>query len=65
VKTTNTEQTQKTQSISNLPLFSWRSAVVHVQPTTCGGQFVMRRHRVHPGLADLVAALAGLGEVRS
>ena len=39
---------------------------VAVQPNTAAGQFVARRFRVDPALADLVADLAGLGsEVRS
>jgi hypothetical protein len=39
---------------------------VVVQPNTVAGQFVARRFRVDPALADLVADLAGLGsEARS
>jgi len=39
---------------------------VVVRPNTVAGQFVARRYRVDPALADLVADLAGLGsEVRS
>lgn len=33
-----------------------------VQPNTAAGQFVARRFRVDPALADLVAALAGIGD---
>jgi hypothetical protein len=60
---TCTKRSRKTQSVSDLPLFSWR--VVVVQPNTRAGRFVARRYRVHPAFADLVANLAGLGnEVR-
>ncbi len=34
---------------------------VVVQPSTPAGQFVSRRYRVDPAVADLVANLAGLG----
>ena len=56
---TRTKRPRKTQSVSHLPLFSWRVAVV--QPGTRAGNFVARRYRVHPAFADLVANLAGLG----
>ncbi|MHC4040640.1 hypothetical protein [Bradyrhizobium sp. 23AC] len=49
----------KTQSVSDLPLFSWR--IVVVRPTTLAGSFVARRYRVHPAVADLIANLAGIG----
>jgi hypothetical protein len=49
----------KPQPISDLPLFSWR--VVVLGPATPAGQFVARRYRVHPAVADLVANLAGIG----
>ena len=55
-----TKRPRKTQSVSHLPLYSWRVAVV--QPGTRAGNFVARRYRVHPAVADLIAALAGLGE---
>ena len=35
-----------------------------VQPNTVAGQFVARRFRVAPALADLVADLAGLGSAQ-
>lgn len=39
---------------------------VAIRPNTVAGQFVARRFRIDPALADLVADLAGLGsEVRS
>ncbi len=56
---TCTKRPRKTQSVSGLPLFSWR--VVVVQPATKAGQFVTRRYRVQPAFADLIASLAGLG----
>ena len=47
-------------AVSPLPPF------VVVRPNTVAGQFVARRFRVDPALADLVADLAGIGsEVRS
>jgi hypothetical protein len=61
---TSTKHAQETQLISALPLLSWRSAVV--QPSTRAGHFVATRYRVDPAVADLIAALAGIGsEVRS
>jgi hypothetical protein len=60
---TRTKRPHKSQSVSDLPLFSWR--VVVVQPDTRAGRFVVRRYRLHPAFVDLVANLAGLGsEVR-
>jgi hypothetical protein len=49
----------ESQPVSDLPLFAWR--VVALPPTTPAGQFVVRRYRVHPTVADLIANLAGLG----
>jgi len=61
---TDTKHPQKAQSVSTLPLSPWRSVVV--RPSTPAGRFVLRRFRVDPALADIVAGLAGLGsEVRS
>ena len=46
---------------NDLPdLFSWRSPVLH-RPSTAAGQYVMRRYRVAPHMAEVIAALAGLG----
>jgi hypothetical protein len=56
---TFTKQSRKTQSVPDLPLFTWR--VVVIRPATPAGQFVARRYRVHPAFADLVATLAGIG----
>jgi hypothetical protein len=58
----HTKRPDKTQSISILPLFSWRPVVV--QPSTRAGQYLVRRHGIAPGVADLIASFAGLGEVR-
>ncbi len=49
----------KAQSVSDLPLFSWRIVVVH--PNTRAGSYVALRYRVHPAVADLIANLAGIG----
>jgi hypothetical protein len=62
---------QKTQSISSLPLFSWRSIVVElstVEPvvaSTRAGHFVARRYCVDPAVADLIASLAGFAQEAS
>ena len=56
---THTKRPLKTQSVSHLPLFSWRVAVV--QPGTRVGLHLSRRYRIRPAIADLIAALAGLG----
>jgi hypothetical protein len=46
---------------TDLPdLFSCRSAVLR-HPPSHGAQFVMRRYRVAPHMAEVIAALAGLG----
>jgi hypothetical protein len=54
-----TKRPHKKQSVSDLPLFSWRIDIV--RPSTMAGSFVARRYRVHPAVADLVATLAGIG----
>lgn len=56
---TNTKETPKKQSVSDLPLLDWRVAVHH--PTTTAGCFLVRQFGVAPCLADTIAALAGLG----
>jgi hypothetical protein len=44
---------------------SWRPTVVG-RPLSLAGRFVIRRCRVTPDVAEVIAALAGLGsEVRS
>lgn len=60
---THTKRLRTSQSVSDLPLFSWRVTVL--QPNSRAGLFVARRYGVHPAFADLIANLAGLGnEVR-
>ena len=49
-------------NIQGLPLFDWRSAVVH--PSTRAGLYLRRRYRIPAGQADLIASLAGLGADR-
>jgi hypothetical protein len=46
--------------VSELPLFDWRQVVVRV-PSSRAAQFVMRRYRLSPHTADVIAILAGLG----
>lgn len=59
----HSKRIRQSQSVSDLPLFSWRVTVL--QPSSQAGLFVARRYRVHPAFADLIANLAGLGsEVR-
>jgi hypothetical protein len=41
-------------------LFSWQPAVVQ-HPLSRAGQHTMRRYRLAPHIAELIAALAGLG----
>jgi hypothetical protein len=65
MKSTTTKPTSKEQSASDLPLFNWRVVVVRPRPSTRAGNFVARRYRIDPAVADLYAGLAGLGEVRS
>jgi hypothetical protein len=57
----HTNQIRKHQ-VSGLPLFDWRSAVVH-QPTTHAGLHIARKYKVSPLFADLLAQFAGLGVV--
>ena len=57
---THTKSDATIQGLSGLPLFDWRTIVVH-KPATRPGQYLHRRFLVPPGHADLIAALAGLG----
>jgi hypothetical protein len=50
--------------VSGLPLFDWRHVVV-MSPVSRGAQFVMRRYRLAPHAAEVIAALAGLGSESS
>jgi hypothetical protein len=54
---TSSKQPEETQSVFSLPIFSWWPVVV--RPSTHAGQFVARRYRVDPAVADLIARLAG------
>jgi hypothetical protein len=46
---------------NSLPdLFSWRSAILH-RPSSRAAEYVMRRYRVSPHTAEVIAALAGFG----
>lgn len=58
-----TEALPKIQQISDLPLSDWRG-MVFCRPTPRAGQYVMRRYRVAPHTAEVIAALAGLGSDR-
>jgi hypothetical protein len=46
--------------VSGLPLFDGRPVIVR-PAITPGGQYVMRRYRVAPHIADVIADLAGIG----
>jgi hypothetical protein len=51
--------------VSGLPPFDCRDVVVR-SPASRAAQFLMRRYRLEPHTADVIADLAGLGsEVRS
>jgi hypothetical protein len=56
----NSKPKPKFQDLSGLPLFDWRQAVLQ-PPRTRAGLHLARRYRLHPSIADVVAALAGLG----
>lgn len=56
-----TKAVLKSHTVSGLPLFDWRQAVVIQPPCTRAGIHLARRYRVHPSIADVVADLAGLG----
>jgi hypothetical protein len=57
----STEQLSAKQPAFDLPLFDWQVAVVRPSAGTRGGLYVARKYGVNPALADLVAALAGIG----
>jgi hypothetical protein len=62
---TYSESLADSHQVSGLPLLDWRHVVVR-SPTNRAAQFVMRRCRVTPEVAHVIADLAGLGsEVRS
>jgi hypothetical protein len=53
----------RNKSIDVPDLLYWRSATLH-RPSTRAAQYVMRRYRVPPHTAEVIAALAGLGADR-
>jgi hypothetical protein len=55
-----TKSLPKSHQVSDLPLFDWRHVVLR-PATTLAGQYVMRRYHVAPHIAEVIAALAGLG----
>lgn len=61
---TDIKHSPKAQPVSPLPQSPWRSAVMW--PSTPAGRFVVRRFGVNPVIADVIAAMAGIGsEARS
>ena len=61
----NPYQVSPKNAIDFQPSALYPRPFVVVRPNTVAGEFVARRFRVDPALADLVADLAGLGsEVR-
>ncbi|WP_271528892.1 hypothetical protein [Bradyrhizobium sp. CCBAU 25338] len=72
---TSTKNYPRHKSVHRLDLLDWlrgqdnptdRWRHETLSPATAAGSFVARRYRVRPGIADLIADLAGLGsEVRS
>lgn len=51
--------------VSGHPPFDWHRVVV-TEPSSRAAQFIMRRYRLTPHTAEVIADLAGLGcEVRS
>ncbi|QAU44186.1 hypothetical protein [Bradyrhizobium guangzhouense] len=61
---TDTKRVSLAQSVRNPPSID-SNIVVRSRPSSRAGSYVARRFCVDPALADLVADLAGLGEVRS
>jgi hypothetical protein len=57
---TTSNCSQETQS--DPPPFDWRCTL---SPVTTAGRYVAKHYRINPAVADLVASLAGIGEVRS
>jgi hypothetical protein len=61
---THSKTTEKIQPFPGLPLFDWRQVVVR-PPANRAAQYVMRRYRVAPHMAEVIAVLAGLGSESS
>jgi hypothetical protein len=57
---THSKITEKIQPFPALTLFDWRQVVVR-PPANRAAQYVMRRYRVAPHMAEVIAVLAGLG----
>ena len=56
---TCTKLPHQDQPISDPPLFNWR--IVAARPNTMARCFLVRRYRVDPAVADVIANLAGIG----
>jgi hypothetical protein len=56
---TYSKRPPKIQTVFDLPLFKWQPPI-HC-PCSRAGVHLVRRYRVHPSIADVVAGLAGLG----
>jgi hypothetical protein len=54
-----THQVPSRNKTNDLPDFPWRPVILH--GPSRAGQYVMRRYHVSPHIAELIAALAGLG----
>jgi hypothetical protein len=52
--------TAKIQPTSKLPHINWRQTTLY-SPVTAAGQHVRRRYGIRSEIADLIAAVAGLG----
>jgi hypothetical protein len=57
---TYSESPPDSHQVFGLPLFDCRSAVLW-PPASRAAQFVMRRYRLAPHTAEVIADLAGLG----
>jgi hypothetical protein len=61
---THSKTADKIQPFPGLPLFDWHPVAVR-HPLSRAGLHVMRRYRVAPHIAELIASLAGLGSESS
>jgi hypothetical protein len=60
MKQNNKRSIGKCHDLGGLPLFDWRQTPPR-QPPTPAGAYVTRKFGVPTAIADVVAALAGLG----
>lgn len=60
MKSNNKQSAGKCHGLEGLPLFDWRQTPP-IMPMSPAGWQVIRKFGVSPGIADLVAELAGLG----